>query len=253
MAEGSTGTAEARAQLRQAFSWRSSPGTVITAVLLATVGFAAAVQFATPEDVLDRASRADLVQILDGLGTRADQLEEEVARLEETRADLVAGAGDSEAAQVEAEERLLTLGILAGTSPAQGPGVQLVISDVAGSVDASSLLSTVQELRDAGAEALQIDGEPDRSVRVVASSAFTDAPTGGVVVGGVTLGPPYTITAIGDPATLSTALGIPGGAVSTIESSGAGVSVREDGELVVETLHEPADPSYARPAVPDDA
>jgi len=90
-------------------------------------------------------------------------------------------------------------------------------------------------------------------VRVVASTAFTDAPTGGVVVGGVTLGSPYTITVVGDPATLSTALGIPGGAVSTIESAGARVSVREAEELVVDTLHEPVDPSYARPAVPDDA
>ena len=253
MAEPSTSTATARARLREVFSWRTRPGTIITTVLLAVVGFAAAVQIATPEDVLDRASRADLIQILDGLGTRADQLEEEVARLEEARADLLAGAGDSEAAQAEARQRLQTLGILAGTSPAQGPGVQLVISDASGRVDASNLLSAIQELRDAGAEAMAIEGEPDRSVRVVASTAFTDAPTGGVVVGGVTLGSPYTITVVGDPATLSTALGIPGGAVSTIESAGARVSVREAEELVVDTLHEPVDPSYARPAVPDDA
>lgn len=247
-----TSTAEARARLRQTLSWQTKPGTLITTVLLAVLGFAAAVQIATPDDVLDRASRADLIEILDGLGTRADQLEDEIVRLEQARADLVAGAGDSEAARAEAEDRLLTLGILAGTSPARGPGVELVITDRDGAVTASSMLSAIQELRDAGAEALQIDGAGDRSVRVVASTAFTDVPTGGVQVGGVTLSSPYTITAIGDPSTLATALGIPGGAVATLESAGAGISVRERSELVVGTLHEPVEPSYARPAVPDD-
>lgn len=252
MSTEETTTAQARARLRTTLAWQTKPGTLISTVLLAILGFAAAIQIATPDDVLDRASRTDLVQILDGLGTRADQLEDEVARLEEARADLVAGAGDSEAAQAEAQDRLLTLGILAGTSAAQGPGVELGIVDLGDDVDASSMLSTVQELRDAGAEALQIDGAGERSVRVVASTAFADAATGGVTVGGVTLTQPYSITAIGDPATLSTALGIPGGAVATIESAGATVSVRESRELVVDTLHEPVEPSYARPAVPDD-
>lgn len=253
MADQTTTTEQARARLRRTLSWQTKPGTLVTTVLLAVLGFAAAVQIATPDDVLDRASRADLIQILDGLGTRADQLEDEVARLEQARADLVVGAGDTEAARAEAQERLLTLGILAGTSPARGPGVELAIADPAGAVDASSLLSTVQELRDAGAEALQIAGAGDWSVRIVASTAFTDAPTGGVLVGGVTLSPPYTITAIGDSATLATALGIPGGAVSTIESAGAQTTVRESDEVVVDTLHEPVEPSYARPAVGDDS
>ena len=114
------------------------------------------------------------------------------------------------------------------------------------------MLGVVQELRNAKAEAVQINGAPDREVRVVASTAFVDLPAGGVAVGGVGLQPPYTIVAIGDPATLSPALGIPGGAVSTLEAAGAGVSVRESDELVVDALHEASEPSYARPAVPDD-
>ncbi len=243
----------ARSRLREALSWRSGTGTVITTVLLAALGFAAAIQIAAPDDVLDRASRADLIQILDGLGTRAESLEEEVTRLEEARAELIAGAGDSEAAQAEAEDRLNTLGILAGTLPALGPGVELGVSDPGGVVDGSSMLSTIQELRDAGAEAMQVSGAPERQVRVVASTAFTDSATGEVVVGGVSLGPPYTITAVGDPATLSKALGIPGGAVATMESAGASVSIRESDELVVDALHQPTEPSYARPAVPEDA
>ena len=48
-------------------------------------------------------------------------------------------------------------------SPATGPGIVLTISDPERKVDAPTMLDTVQELRDAGAEAIQID-----DVRVVA-------------------------------------------------------------------------------------
>lgn len=245
-------TQEARRRLRGAFSLRSSPGQVVAAVLLAGLGFAAAVQLASPTDVLDRATRADLVQIIQGLNTRSEQLEDELSRLEQSRTELRAGAGDSEAALAEAQSRLETLSILAGTAPAQGPGVVVRVVDPDGGVDASRMLSAVQELRDAGAEAFQVEGSPDRVVRVVASTAFADLPGGGVSVGGVALAPPFTITAIGDPATLSTALGIPGGAVASMTSAGARVTVEETDAVTVDALHEPADPTYSRPATPDE-
>lgn len=244
---------QARARLRHALSWRSGRGTAITTLLLACLGFVAAIQLAAPDDVLDRASRADLIQILDGLGARSNQLEEEIDRLEQARADLTAGAGASDAALAEAQGRLDTLGILAGTVQAKGPGVLLTIGDPDGVVDGAALLSTVQELRDAGAEAIQISGSPDRVVRVVASSAFVDVPNDGVAVGGVALSPPYTIEAIGDPSTLSTALGIPGGAVASLEGAGAIIAVRESAEVLVDALHEATEPTYARPADPDQA
>ena len=60
------------------------------------------------------------------------------------------------------------LGILAGTVAAEGPGIVVTIDGVD---DAALLLDTVQELRDAGAEAIQLG-----DVRVVASTYFTQAP-----------------------------------------------------------------------------
>ncbi len=244
-------TTQARQQLRRALALRSGRGTVITTVLLASLGFVAAVQIASPDEVLDRASRADLIQVLDGLGARSSQLEQEIDRLEQARTDLVAGAGDSEAALAEAQERLDTLGILAGSVPAQGPGVLLTIGDPEGVVDAAAMLGSIQELRDAGAEAIQVSGSPDRAVRVVASTAFVDVPNDGVAVGGVALSPPYTVAAIGDPSTLATALGIPGGAVASLKGAGAVIAVRESPEVVVDALHEATEPAYARPADPD--
>lgn len=242
---------QARERPKTTLNWRPRSGTAITTVLFVLVGFVAAVQLSAADDGLDRASRTDLVQILNSLDTRAAQLEDEIARLEETRAELIAGAGSSEAAQAEAEERLETLGILAGTLPAAGPGVELTISDPGSAVDASTMLSVIQELRDAGAEALQVDGSPERSVRVVASTAFVDVPTGGVAVGGVALTPPYRVKSIGDPDTLGPALRIPGGAVTSLETAGASTSVRDDSVVTVDALHEPTTPSYARPAPPE--
>ena len=58
------------------------------------------------------------------------------------------------------------LRILTGTVAATGPGVTLTIDDPDGSVTAATLLDGVEELRDAGAEAIEIND----SVRVVAST-----------------------------------------------------------------------------------
>jgi uncharacterized protein YlxW (UPF0749 family) len=242
--------AQARARLRTALALRRGSGQVVAAVLMGLLGFTIAIQLTDATDVLARASRADLVQILSGLNTRTDQLEAELARLEQTRGELVAGAGDSEAALAEAQARLETFGILAGTLGAQGPGVVVTIDDPEGSVRGITMLSAVQELRDAGAEAIQVRGEPDRVVRVVASTAFADVPSGGVSVGGVALSPPYTVEAIGDPDTLQTALGIPGGAAASITSSGGTVDVAQATTVVVDALHEASEPTYARPAPP---
>ena len=72
-----------------------------------------------------------------------------------------------------------TLDILAGTVPVTGPGIRITIEEVDGPVDIDSLLDTVQELRTAGAEAMQINGE----VRVVAQTSFEDG-VGGIDVDG---------------------------------------------------------------------
>ena len=71
-------------------------------------------------------------------------------------------------AQSAAAERLEDLEILAGTIPATGRGVRITISDPEGSVSTSMVLGVIQELRNAGAEVLQIG-----PVRVVASTSIT--------------------------------------------------------------------------------
>jgi uncharacterized protein YlxW (UPF0749 family) len=155
----------------------------------------------------------DLVQILDDLGARQDRLEAETARLTALQRDLEAGSTVD--AVAEAQRQLDALQVLTGTTPVVGPGLSIVITDPEGVVDAPLLLDAVQELRDAGAEAIQVG-----STRVVVDTWFADS-DGAVVVNGEPLTGPVRIVAIGDPETMAAAVSIPGGLADSVRTRGA--------------------------------
>ncbi|SDU74624.1 DUF881 domain-containing protein [Jiangella alkaliphila] len=230
-------------------------GQVLVAVLVALLGFSAVLQVRSDDDdALASARRDDLVQILDGLRRQADRLDDHVTELESDRRDLVSGADTEAAALEQAEERARSTGVLAGTIPASGPGIIMTISDPDHAVSAFTMLRAVNELRVAGAEAIQIrGGGNDEAVRVVASTSFENPSSDVLTVGGKELEPPYDITAIGDPGELSGAMTFAGGIVASIEDDGDGAdaTVDEYDDLIVDVLHEPEAPQYARPA-PDD-
>lgn len=227
-----------------------SRGQLLAAGLCALLGFGAMVQFRIPEDeMLQRARRADLVQILDGLTQRSDRLEEEIAELESTRRELLSSTDRQQTALDQARSRARTLAILAGTAPATGAGIEVTIVDRFGEINSAVLLSAVQELRDAGAEAIQIEGGGGAAVRVVASTYFLDVAEG-VVIDGVRLEPPYRILAIGDPA-MERALGIPGGVIDSVRNNDGEVTVEVVDEVVIDALHKPPEPKYGRPVLAD--
>jgi uncharacterized protein YlxW (UPF0749 family) len=215
---------------------------LLAAGLVAALGFALVAQL--NQDQSQRLSglrQSDLVQILDDIGDRRDRLASEQSDLEAEQREIATGATDSAAAIEAAQERLDSLGVLAGTVAAQGTGVQVFISDQKSAVRAAKVLDLVQELRDAGAEAIQVG-----SSRVVATTSFTDAP-GGVAVDGVTQGAPYTVLAIGDGQTMATALQIPGGVIDGLPDGARGtVAVKDD--IQITALRPVPRPRYARPA-----
>ncbi len=225
------------------------------AVLLGLLGFAAVVQVrSTQEDgPLAAARQEDLVQILDDLANRDDRLRAEVSTLEQTRAELTGGTGRTQAALDEARRRTQLLGVLAGTVPARGPGLRLTLVDPEGALRADVLLDALEELRAAGAEAVQVEGTrdgggPEVAVRVVASTAFEGGDDGGIVVDDQLLRPPYRFVVIGDPATLASAVRIPGGVVDNVEQSGGRAVVARSDDVRVDALRPLERPRYARPA-----
>ncbi len=228
---------------------------VAVAAVLAVLGFALVVQVhSTRSDGLLASARTeDLVQILDDLSNRDPRLRMEVDSLSRTRQQLTSGAGATQAALAEARRRTQVLGVLAGTVAATGPGITLTIADPRTQVSADALLDALEELRDAGAEALQLEGTGPRgspvAVRVVAATALLDERSG-VSAGGTALRAPYRFVVLGDPGTLSAALAIPGGVLDTVHQQGGTTAVARLARLRVSALRPLEHPRYARPVPP---
>ncbi|WP_405878294.1 DUF881 domain-containing protein [Streptomyces sp. NBC_01136] len=216
---------------------------LIVALLLFGLGFGLAVQVASNSDsgsALRGARQEDLVRILDELDNRTQRLEDEKQGLEDQRTELENSSNQAEEARKQTVEKEKQLGILAGTVAAQGPGITLTINDAKGTVKADMLLDAIQELRAAGAEAIQVNG-----VRVVASTYLSDSGKG-VSVDGNKITQPFRFKVIGKPQDLEPALNIPGGVVQTLEKEQATVTVEPVTKIVVDALRAAKRPDYAR-------
>jgi uncharacterized protein YlxW (UPF0749 family) len=212
-------------------------------VLTALLGFGIAVQVHanSQTDSLDNLRSDDLVGILDYQDARADRLRQQIAELQHTLSQLQGNGNRDAAARRQATQETQDLGILLGTLPATGPGVDIVISDPGDKVPAEDLLDVVEELRGAGAEAIQFG-----PVRVSTDSSFTQNGRS-VDVDATTLTPPYAVTAIGDPKTLDTALNIPGGVAATIRTDGGSLTVKELDRVTISVTRPVPAPTYASP------
>lgn len=233
--------------LGRAMRPRASRSQVMVGVLCALLGFALVVQVSqTQEDQLSSLRQSDLVRLLDDVTQRSGELEDQVSSLEATRDELQSGSGRERAALELAEQQAETLGILSGRLPAEGPGVQIEVVEGAEPLKAFGLFNVLEELRNAGAEAMEVNG-----VRLVASSYFEDT-SDGVVVDGQVISSPYRWTAIGDPSTLETALEIPGGAMASLRADGARTTVTQQDRAEVTATVEPRAPRYATPVPADE-
>ncbi|WP_400163200.1 DUF881 domain-containing protein [Brevibacillus sp. TJ4] len=141
-------------------------------------------------------------------------LQRQVSKIEEAMA-----ARKSEAAAIF--EQLEAARMLAGVVAVEGPGIVVSMQDsqhAASSPDISNYIVheqdvrlVVNELRAAGAEAISINGQ-----RLVSNSSIRCVgPT--IIVNGIKSAAPFVITAIGDPATLESALHLPGGVIQSLQ------------------------------------
>jgi uncharacterized protein YlxW (UPF0749 family) len=178
--------------------------------------------------------------VLDEVTQRAELLDQEVSRLEETRDELQSGTGQARAALELAEQRAASEGILSGRLPAVGPGVEVTIVDT-GVLEPHQLFNVLEELRNAGAEAVELNG-----VRLVTSSWFAER-DGVMVVDDHELSSPYRWTVIGDPATIDRALEIPGGALASVRNDGATATTALRDRVEVTAVRQPREPQFATP------
>ncbi|MFD6154563.1 DUF881 domain-containing protein [Streptomyces sp. NPDC060243] len=215
---------------------------LIVALLLFVLGLGLAIQVRSHNDssALRGARQEDLVRILDELDDRTQRLEDEKQSLEGQLTELENSSDQAEEARKQTVEKERQLGILAGTVAAQGPGITVTVDDPKHRVKADMLLDTIQELRAAGAEAIQIG-----DVRVVASTYLTDEGKS-VRIDGHKVEAPFRFKVIGKSQDLTPALSIPGGVVQTLEKEQATVVVQEEKKIVVDALRPAKTPDYAQ-------
>jgi uncharacterized protein YlxW (UPF0749 family) len=232
-----------RAMLRRG---RTAFGTLaVLLCLLLGVAIATQVHQNNSGDSLDTARPADLLVLLDSLRQREATLSTEVAELQRTLAALQASGSSDQAAIQNAQARLAALSILIGTVGAVGPGVTVRIADPGPGVAAQALLDVIDELRAAGAEAIQV-GDGHQAVRVGVDTWIVGSP-GALTIDDKTLTPPYSILAIGDPPTLAAAMNIPGGAVDSVKRVGGTMSVQQGDKVDITVLRQPKPRQYAQP------
>lgn len=225
---------------------RATPAQALTGVLCVMLGFAIAVQVRQTDTAsLSTMRESELVSLLDQTTRQADELQDQVSELERTQQELRSGSSSREAALDAATRSAAAQGILSGRLPAEGPGVTVTVRDPDAQVSALTLLNLLEELRNAGAEAVQLNDQ-----RLTASSYVlgTDA---GIEVDGTLLSPPYRWVAIGDPDTIATALAIPGGALAKVQIDGGQASVQTQDLVEVTATRTVPEPQHATPRSPE--
>lgn len=215
---------------------------VVIGVLALILGFGIAVQVHTnsAQDSLANAREDDLVAILANQNELADRRRDQLDDLQRVLAQLQSSGDTDGVAQQQAEQQSQALSVLLGTVAATGPGVTLTITDPKNALKAEDLLDVVEELRGAGAEAIQFG-----SVRVITSTHFVDTSTG-IEIDSTPISPPYTVDAIGDADTMTTAMNIPGGVTATARAGGGDVTIVAHTQLSITAVREIPVPKYAR-------
>jgi uncharacterized protein YlxW (UPF0749 family) len=232
-----------RARLRRSLV-RPSRGQAVVAVLVGVLAFAAVTQvrISGHDDTYAGLRQDQLIQALDGLQAASRKSERDIADLQSTRDQLTSKTRRRAAALAQAQKELATLSVLAGTVAATGPGVRVTVQDPKGGFSLTHLLDGVEELRNAGVEAIEINSR----VRVIAQTSFEDDPQG-IVVDGTLLKSPYVIDAIGSPDTLAGALNFQGGFVDDVKLDGGSAIVKKQDKVSITVTRTPTQPRWAQP------
>lgn len=154
-------------------------------------------------------------------------------------------------------KRLERAEMLGGLSRVYGPGVEVTIEDSTSKVDSGNagaylihdldLLRVINELRDAGAEAIDLNGE-----RLIATSEIRCAGST-LSVNNARYSQPYVIRAIGDPKTLENALSMRNGVVDVLSLYGIKTTIVVKDEILVEAYDGEFEFKHAQAATSEEA
>ncbi len=161
-------------------------------------------------------SSQDLTVLVANLNARNDQLRREVSTLEDELAALNQNRSRGEESLDELRADLRRVRAYAGLDPVGGPGITITIS---GPIDGSGVEELINELRNAGAEAIAAGG-----VRIVTGVVVTGAP-GAAAIGDARLGEVFELSAVGASDKLTGSLTRSGGVIAQLAATEPEVSV----------------------------
>jgi Uncharacterized protein conserved in bacteria len=159
---------------------------------------------------LAQLSSQDLTVLVANLNARNDQLRREASSLEGELATLKANQSRGDVSVDEITADLERVRAYAGLEPVTGPGVTISIH---GAIDGGGVEELVNELRNAGAEAIAAG-----DVRVVTGIVVTGA-AGEAQIDGALLGDVFDLTAIGAPDKLTGSLTRSGGVIAQLAAT----------------------------------
>lgn len=185
-------------------------------------------------------SSQDLTVLVANLNDRNDQLRGEITTLERELQTLGQNEERGDASVDELRADLRRVRLYAGIDPANGPGVSILVT---GPIDGDGIEDLVNELRNAGAEAMAIE-----DVRVV-PGVVAVGPPGAASIGDSGLADPFTIVAIGAPDKLTGSLTRSGGIIAQLAATQpeVGVEVTPLDHIAVPATDRTLVPSHGHP------
>jgi uncharacterized protein YlxW (UPF0749 family) len=161
-------------------------------------------------DRLAALSAQDLTLLVGNLNAENDRLRAEIAGLNRQLDSLELGGSRGTASIADIRSDLERIRVWAGLDAVGGDGVQITVR---GPMSAPEVEDVINELRNAGAEAIAID-----DVRVVTGTVIGGA-AGSLSVDDSPLNDPFTIRAIGVPESLTGSLTRAGGIVAQLAAT----------------------------------
>lgn len=159
---------------------------------------------------LETLSAQELTVLVANLNTRNDQLRLEIGTTERELADLESARARGETSVGQLRTDLARIRAWTGLDAVSGAGVRVTVG---GPITAGAVQDLLNELRNAGAEALSVDG-----VRVVQGTVVAGQP-GSLSIEEAALHDPFDISAIGNSATLTGSLTRAGGLIAQLAAT----------------------------------
>lgn len=191
---------------------------------------------------LSALSATELTQLIANLTTGNDLLRVEITQLGRQEAQLIATRDRGETTVDELTEDLERIRAWAGLTDVIGQGIAIT---VLGPIGGDGIEELLNELRNAGAEAMAVDG-----VRIVAGVVVAGAP-GSLSVENRALGDAFEIRAIGSPQILTGTLTRTGGVIAQVGATypGARLTVTPVESMTLPATERDLGPANAEPSL----